>query len=103
LLNEYGYNVRLASNGVEALEVWKDHRSKIDLLLTDVVMPEDISGLHLADRLKAEKEDLKIIYTSGYSMELLREGFQSRKNVNFLPKPYHPLKLAEAVRTCLDA
>jgi two-component system cell cycle sensor histidine kinase/response regulator CckA len=66
-------------------------------------MPEEISGLHLADRLKAEKEDLKIIYTSGYSMELLQDGFQSRANVNFLPKPYHPLKLAETVRTCLDA
>jgi PAS domain S-box-containing protein len=103
LLNEYGYEVRLASNGVEALRVWKDHRTKIDLLLTDVVMPEEMSGLHLADRLKSEKENLKVIYTSGYSLELLQEGFQSRTNVNFLPKPYHPLKLAETVRTCLDA
>jgi two-component system cell cycle sensor histidine kinase/response regulator CckA len=103
LLHEYGYQVRLASNGVEALKVWKDHSKKIDLLLTDVVMPEDISGVHLADRLKAEKQNLKVIYTSGYSMELLEAGFQSRANVNFLPKPYHPLKLAETVRTCLDA
>ena len=103
LLHEYGYKVRIASNGVEALKVWKDHRDKIDLLLTDVVMPEEISGVHLADRLKAEKRDLKVIYTSGYSMELLQEGFQSRANVNFLPKPYHPIKLAETVRTCLDS
>jgi signal transduction histidine kinase len=103
LLLEYGYKVRIASNGVEALKVWKDHNDKIDLLLTDVVMPEEISGVHLADRLKAEKHDLKVIYTSGYSMELLEQGFQARANVNFLPKPYHPLKLAETVRTCLDA
>jgi PAS domain S-box-containing protein len=103
LLHEYGYEVRIASNGVEALKVWKDHRDKIDLLLTDVVMPEEISGVHLADRLKAEKQGLKVIYTSGYSMELLHEGFQSRANVNFLPKPYHPIKLAETVRTCLDS
>jgi two-component system, cell cycle sensor histidine kinase and response regulator CckA len=103
LLLEYGYEVRLASNGVEALKVWKDHGKKIDLLLTDVVMPEEISGVHLADRLKAEKQNLKVIYTSGYSMELLHEGFQSRQNVNFLPKPYHPMKLAETVRTCLDS
>jgi PAS domain S-box-containing protein len=103
LLHEYGYEVRLASNGVEALKVWKDHCQTIDLLLTDVVMPEEISGVNLADRLKAEKQDLKVIYTSGYSMELLQEGFQSRQNVNFLPKPYHPIKLAETVRTCLDS
>jgi PAS domain S-box-containing protein len=102
LLNEYGYKVRMASNGVEALKVWKDHGKNIDLLLTDVVMPQEISGVNLADRLKAEKQDLKVIYTSGYSLELLEPGFRSRGNVNFLPKPYHPIQLAETVRTCLD-
>ena len=103
LLKEYGYNVRLASNGVEALEVWKESSDDIDLLLTDVVMPQQISGLELADRLVQDKRDLKVIYTSGYSIELLDRHFGSRSDVNFLPKPYHPLKLAEAVRTCLDS
>ncbi|HEX7859741.1 MAG TPA: response regulator [Verrucomicrobiae bacterium] len=103
LLKEYGYNVRLASNGVEALDVWKQASNEIDLLLTDVVMPQQISGLELADRLIKEKNDLKVIYTSGYSIELLDRHFGSRPTVNFLPKPYHPLKLAEAVRTCLDS
>jgi two-component system, cell cycle sensor histidine kinase and response regulator CckA len=103
LLKEYGYNVRLASNGVEALDVWKQNSNEIDLLLTDVVMPQQISGLELADRLIKEKNELKVIYTSGYSIELLDHHFGSRPQVNFLPKPYHPLKLAEAVRTCLDS
>jgi two-component system, cell cycle sensor histidine kinase and response regulator CckA len=103
LLKEYGYKVRLASNGVEALEVWKDAADEIDLLLTDVVMPQQISGLELADRLLHDKQDLKVIYTSGYSIELLDGHFGSRSDVNFLPKPYHPLKLAETVRTCLDS
>ena len=103
LLKEYGYNVRLASNGVEALDVWKQNQNEIDLLLTDVVMPQQISGLELADRLIKEKNQLKVIYTSGYSIELLDHHFGSRPEVNFLPKPYHPLKLAEAVRTCLDS
>jgi PAS domain S-box-containing protein len=103
LLQEYGYNVRVASNGVEALDVWKEHRDKIDLLLTDVVMPQQISGLELADRLLQENNGLKVIYTSGYSIELLDRHFGARPDVNFLPKPYHPLKLAEAVRTCLDS
>jgi PAS domain S-box-containing protein len=103
LLKEYGYNVRLASNGVEALDVWKQNSMEIDLLLTDVVMPQQISGLELADRLIKDKNDLKVIYTSGYSIELLDGHFGARPHVNFLPKPYHPLKLAEAVRTCLDS
>ena len=103
LLKEYGYNVRLASNGVEALDVWKRNSQEIDLLLTDVVMPQQISGLELADRLMKDKNDLKVIYTSGYSIELLDRHFGSTAEVNFLPKPYHPLKLAEAVRSCLDS
>jgi PAS domain S-box-containing protein len=103
LLKEYGYNVRLASNGVEALDVWRENAKEIDLLLTDVVMPQQISGLELADRLIKDKNELKVIYTSGYSIELLDRHFGSRSQVNFLPKPYHPLKLAEAVRTCLDS
>lgn len=103
LLGEYGYNVRLASNGVEALELWEKSSSDIDLLLTDVVMPQQISGLELADRLTRDKQNLKVIYTSGYSIELLDRHFGSRPDVNFLPKPYHPLKLAEAVRSCLDS
>ncbi|MDB6038198.1 MAG: multi-sensor hybrid histidine kinase [Verrucomicrobiales bacterium] len=102
LLQEYGYQVRIASSGLEALRVWREHSGDIDLLLTDVVMPESISGLQLAEKLLADKQSLKVIYTSGYSIELLDTHFQSRTRVNFLPKPYHPLKLAEAVRECLD-
>jgi hypothetical protein len=59
--------------------------------------------LELADRLLRDKQDLKVIYTSGYSIELLDRHFGSRSDINFLPKPYHPLKLAEAVRICLDS
>ena len=102
LLAEYGYKVNIASNGVEALNVWEQTSGDFDLLLTDVVMPKEISGVQLADRLQAKKRDLKVIYTSGYSIELLDKHFQSRGEFNFLPKPYHPLKLAETVRTCLD-
>src|SRR5690606_7304507 len=71
LLVEYGYNVRIASNGVEALKVWEEAAGDVDLLLTDVVMPREISGVQLASRLLSEKNDLKVIYTSGYSIELL--------------------------------
>jgi PAS domain S-box-containing protein len=102
LLTECGYKVRQAGNGVEALEVWKQCSDEIDLLLTDVVMPQKISGVELANRLWDEKQDLKVIFTSGYSFELLEEQFQSRAELNFLPKPYAPSKLTELIRVCLD-
>jgi PAS domain S-box-containing protein len=102
LLTEYGYKVREASNGVEALEIWKQCSDEIDLLLTDVVMPQKTSGVELANRLLDEKQDLKVIFTSGYSFELLEEHFQSRAELNFLPKPYPPAKLTELIRVCLE-
>jgi CheY-like chemotaxis protein len=102
LLREYGYNVRQASNGVEALDVWQQYSQQIDLVLTDVVMPQKISGIELADKLWKEKQQLKVIFTSGYSRELLDEHFQARTELNFLPKPYHPAKLTELIRVCLD-
>jgi two-component system, cell cycle sensor histidine kinase and response regulator CckA len=101
-LGECGYKVRLARNGVEAQEVWRQHSSEIDLLLTDVVMPQKISGIELADKLRAQKAQLKVIFTSGYSLELMEEHFRTRTEFNFLPKPYAPTKLKELVRTCLD-
>jgi two-component system cell cycle sensor histidine kinase/response regulator CckA len=102
LLRHYGYNVQVASNGVEALDLWNTAPDPIDLLLTDLVMPEQISGLELANRLLQKRADLKVIYTSGYSIEMMDPQLASRKDVTFLTKPYHPLKLAQTVRTCLD-
>jgi two-component system, cell cycle sensor histidine kinase and response regulator CckA len=102
LLKEYGYIVRQAGNGVDALNLWQQYAGEIDLLLTDVVMPQKMSGIELANRLWKEKEELKVIFTSGYSRELLDEHFQSRTDLNFLPKPYAPAKLTELIRVCLD-
>jgi len=101
-LGECGYKVRLARNGVEAQEVWRQHASEIDLLLTDVVMPQKISGIELADKLREHKPQLKVIFTSGYSLELMEEHFKTRTDFNFLPKPYAPTKLKELVRSSLD-
>jgi len=101
-LRESGYKVLQAGNGVEALNIWRQHSAQIDLLLTDVVMPQKISGIELAEKLRKEKEQLKIVFTSGYSLELLDEHLRSRSEFNFLPKPYAPAKLKELIRTCLD-
>lgn len=96
-LGIHGYRVLTAANGRDALKVWSEHRDEIDLLLTDVVMPESMSGRQLAHTLIVEKPDLKVIFTSGYSAELLGEDFEQEKRYRFLPKPYLPDRLASAI------
>jgi FixJ family two-component response regulator len=68
-------------------------------------MPEGISGLDLAECFRKDKPTLKVIFSSGYSVELFqRQNIAGLKEgVNFLPKPYQPETLANTVRRCLDS
>lgn len=102
ILEQCGYRVLEAGSGVEALSVWNKHESSIDLLVTDMVMPEGMSGMELAQRLYATKPNLKIIVTSGYSMDGLDPDFLRERRATFLEKPYTHVTLAKAVRECLD-
>ncbi len=102
ILQRYGYQVLAASSGVEALQVWQQHDGKIDLLLTDIVMPGGISGRELAQRLQTDHRDLKVIYSSGYSQELNNLQAMDSEGLLFLAKPYSPDQLARVVRSCLD-
>jgi CheY-like chemotaxis protein len=103
ILERKGYKVLSAQDGVVALEVWSRHKQEIDLLLTDMMMPAGISGKELAERVMHEKENLKVLYTSGYSLDVVNPGFISKAGHNFLQKPYHPDLLAQAVRDCLKS
>ena len=96
-LGMLGYRVLAASNGQQALEIWAEHREKIDLLLTDVVMPESISGRQLAHTLIMDRPDLKVIFTSGYSPELIGTDFEHERQHGFLAKPYLTDHLAKTV------
>jgi CheY-like chemotaxis protein len=102
VLTQYQYRVIEAGSGVEALRVWDEHNGQVDLLLTDMVMPEGMSGKDLAIQLRQHKPELKVIYTSGYSPESLTSDFGSSETV-FLAKPYLPPQLAQLVRQTLDA
>jgi signal transduction histidine kinase/CheY-like chemotaxis protein/HAMP domain-containing protein len=102
ILEDCGYQVLEARSGVEALEIWDHHPEKIDLLLTDMVMPEGISGMDLALRLLSAKPRLKIIFASGYSMDEMDTNFVKEGHASFLQKPYTHISLAKAVRDCLD-
>lgn len=102
ILTRLGYRILEAPTGAVALEVWAAHRAEIQLLLTDMVMPDGMSGRDLATRLTAEQPGLKVIYTSGYSAEIAGKDFPLQEGVNFLSKPFETLKLAQLVRATLD-
>ncbi len=102
VLKRLGYKVIEAESGVAALEIWHEHRDQIDLVLTDIVMPGGMSGLDLAKTLRVEIPSLRIIFTSGYSPEVMGKGFKLRDGLNFLQKPYASHQLAQTLRTALD-
>lgn len=102
VLQRYGYRVLQAVSGVDALETWKWHGARISLLVTDLVMPENMTGYELAQKLQAEKPSLKVICVSGYSGDMMEQVFTPEKGMQFLPKPYQPRQLAKAVRDALD-
>jgi CheY-like chemotaxis protein len=103
VLERGGYEVIESPSGLAALELWSKTRPHVDLLLTDMVMPDGISGLQLAEKLKVENPDLKVIFTTGYSSELMGKDFEIKDGVNFLQKPYPPQKLVQTVRNRLQA
>ncbi len=103
LLTVHGYQILQAESGVKALQIWRDCKDRIDLLLTDLIMPDQMNGRELAERLWAERPGLKVIFTSGYSADVVGKDLVLCRDLNYLQKPYHPRKLALAVRDCLDA
>jgi CheY-like chemotaxis protein len=103
VLENLGYRVIAASNGAEAIELWRTQKDNVELLLTDLVMPGGISGKELAELLRAEKPGLKVIYSSGYSMDMSGRELVEAAGSRFLSKPYDPARLGEVVRECLDA
>ena len=103
ILLHHEFDVIEAATGDAALQMWPGIRDDIDLLLTDMVMPGEHSGMELADRLLADKPTLKVIYTSGYSSELFASGVELREGINYLPKPYLSSKLNAILRHVLDS
>jgi PAS domain S-box-containing protein len=102
VLSKYGYKVLPAGDAVEAMEVWRNNKEQIALVLTDLVMPNHVNGRELAEKLWAERPNLKVIFTSGYSADIVGKDFKLEPELNFLQKPYHPQILAATVRRCLD-
>jgi PAS domain S-box-containing protein len=101
-LSQLGYRVLEASTGTLALEVWRQNRNEIRLLLTDLVMPDGMTGKELTQRLLQEDPQLKVIVMSGYSAEVAGNDFPLQEGINFITKPFPAVKLAQIMRNCLD-
>jgi two-component system NtrC family sensor kinase len=100
VLRKNGYRVLEAASGKDALDVFQDHSSEIDLLFTDVMMPGNLLGDELATRLRTTKPSLAVLFTSGYTPDIAKIDFQ--QNGNFLNKPFTPIQMLAQVRQCLD-
>ena len=101
-LSRLGYRVLEAAAGTAALAVWKQHPGEIQLLLTDLVMPGGMTGKALAAQLLQANPKLKVIYASGYSVEVAGQDLRLEDGVNFLAKPFQTDKLAQTIRKRLD-
>jgi PAS domain S-box-containing protein len=102
VLESAGYRVLSAGSGVQALERWAQRSGDIHLLLTDIVMPDGLTGCKLAGRLQSEDPRLRVIYTSGYTAGMPGTELANVEPQNFLAKPYRPAALLRIVRECLD-
>jgi two-component system, cell cycle sensor histidine kinase and response regulator CckA len=92
LLHSWGYRVFPARNGREAMEIAEEHKGPIDLLVSDVTMPE-MDGLELAEKLKAKRPRLQVILLSGY----LHPEIVLQREWKFIKKPFQPQELRAAV------
>jgi two-component system, cell cycle sensor histidine kinase and response regulator CckA len=101
-LESIGYTVLSAVSGEKALQWAKDFQGPIHLLLTDVVMPE-MSGPELANHMASLRPGVKIIFTSGYTVDAVARQGMLDPNVAFIQKPYRPKALAKKIRQVLNA
>ena len=101
VLKEFGFRVLQAPSGPDALEVWRWHGNRIQLLLTDVVLEDGMNGLELASHLRAESPQLQVICTTGHLLETLETFPHFNSDYHHLPKPCRPQAVVNAVRTLL--
>jgi len=91
-----------AENGQAAMKLWQRRSRKIDLLFSDMVMPGGLTGLDLAQKLREDSPELKVIISSGYNADMAAQAKPLADDVVYLQKPYHLDLLSMTVRSCLD-
>lgn len=101
MLNNMGYNVLIARGGKEALEIFKKDKDKIALVILDIIMP-DMGGGHVYNVLKEIKPDIKVLLSSGYSIDGQASEIMSRDCDGFIQKPFNISELSKKIRKILD-
>ena len=101
-MKQKGYNVIEAADGCKALELLDTNLAPIDLLLTDIVMPGGINGRELADIMRNQNPNLKVIFSSGYSADIAGKEVPLDAGQSFLQKPFTTDQVLATVRQCLD-
>ncbi len=102
ILKRLGYNPLEARNGIEGKQVAETNEGTIDVLLTDVVMPK-MNGKELAEALKQLNPDLKVLFTSGYTENVIAHHGVLDSGIHFIGKPYGPKELSRKLREVLDS
>ncbi len=100
-LRELGYHVLDAGNGKEALEIFEKNNQQIDLLVTDMIMPE-MNGKELVTKIQELNQDFSVIYTSGYTDDHIVTEGELKEGLNFVAKPYSISDIAGKIRAILD-
>ena len=101
-LQGYGYTILQAPNGREALSICERHRGKIDLLITDLVMP-GMNGIELSRRFRDSHPGVPVLYMSGYAEDALEHLGHMADRQSFLQKPITPTRLSRKVREMFPA
>jgi CheY-like chemotaxis protein len=102
MLKKLGYEVYLAKGGQEAIDVYKENKDRIDMVLLDIVMP-GMSGGRTYDSLREIDSDIKVLLSSGYDIEGKAKEILERGCDAFIQKPFNMRELSQEVRKILDS
>jgi PAS domain S-box-containing protein len=102
VLEEAGYTVFGAADGEEAVQIFEDNRDSIDLLVLDVIMPRK-NGKESYEYIKGIKPEIKTLFMSGYTSDVLQSRAVFEEGLKFIQKPISPAQLLQRVREVLDA
>ena len=100
-LSGFGYRIIEAADGAEALKLFAEFKDELDLLILDVVLPLK-GGREVAETARGQRPDIRVLFNSGYPLDVLQYKGVLAKGVNFFLKPMDPLGLLKKVREVLD-
>jgi CheY-like chemotaxis protein len=102
VLQAYGYTILEAADGHEALRIAQAYGGMIDIILTDIVMPQ-MGGLALVEQLTLVRPKIKVLFMSGYAENVIAHHGKLDPGVSLLQKPFSPAALVHKIRDILDA